>query len=211
MYNLIKLVFVNGEGVCVALSNWVVGDEGEVEESGSVTPVPAAGSSSARAARRKTDLMPTLPSPRDLTPRPMRSPGRAYSMSRLDILAQPRKPRVPVTEAAPARDPALSRSMTHLAQQPLRRGDTSRSMVQLSGPPVPPPRVTRAERLRRKAREAAAAKAESLPTSPGMYSLNILIFNTHFNTRFLRSFLKIIIFILLFYEGIDTRIIIPTI
>lgn len=185
-----------GEGVCDALTNWVVGDEGEVEESGSVTPVPAAGSSSARAARRKTDLMPTLPSPRDLTPRPMRSPGRAYSMSRLDILAQPRKPRMPIMEAAPARDPALSRSMTHLAQQPLRRGDTSRSMVQLSGPPVPPPRVTRAERLRRKAREAAAAKAESLPTSPGMYSPTTFKFNTHFNNRFfLKNFLKIIILI----------------
>lgn len=134
------------------------------EESGTVTPVP-----SARAARRKTDLVPTLPSPRDLTPRPMRSPGRAYSMSRLDILAQPRKPRTaPVMEVEP-RDPALSRSMTHLAGRPqaLRRNDTSRSMVQLTGPPVPPPRVTRAERLRRKAREVGNARAESVPTSPG--------------------------------------------
>lgn len=147
------------------LTRWLVGEECvDGEESGTVTP--------ARAARRKTDLVPTLPSPRDLTPRPMRSPGRAYSMSRLDILAQPRKPRTaPVVEAAPERDPALSRSMTHLAARPqrLRRTDTSRSMVQLSGPPVPPPRATRAERLRRKAREAANIRAESVPTSPGTH------------------------------------------
>ncbi|XP_046669499.1 ensconsin isoform X4 [Homalodisca vitripennis] len=51
------------------------GDEGDGEESGTVTPVPTAGTPSSRAARRKTDLVPTLPSPRDLTPRPMRSPG----------------------------------------------------------------------------------------------------------------------------------------
>lgn len=152
---------------CVVVTNTVlVGEECvDGEESGTVTPVP-----SARAARRKTDLVPTLPSPRDLTPRPMRSPGRAYSMSRLDILAQPRKPRTaPVVETTSERDPALSRSMTHLAGRPqrLRRTDTSRSMVQLSGPPVPPPRATRAERLRRKAREAANIRAESVPTSPG--------------------------------------------
>uniref|UniRef100_A0A1B6MA45 MAP7 domain-containing protein n=1 Tax=Graphocephala atropunctata TaxID=36148 RepID=A0A1B6MA45_9HEMI len=141
------------------------GDEGDGEESGTVTPVPAAGTPSSRVARRKTDLVPTLPSPRDLTPRPMRSPGRAYSMSRLDVLAQPRKPRAPVVEEP--RDPALSRSMTHLAARPLRRADMSRSLVHLSGQPVPPPRATRAERLRRK---AAAVRAESVPTSPGLRS-----------------------------------------
>ncbi|XP_046669498.1 MAP7 domain-containing protein 1 isoform X3 [Homalodisca vitripennis] len=139
------------------------GDEGDGEESGTVTPVPTAGTPSSRAARRKTDLVPTLPSPRDLTPRPMRSPGRAYSMSRLDVLAQPRKPRAPVVEEP--RDPSLSRSMTHLAARPLRRVDMSRSLVHLSGQPVPPPRATRAERLRRK---AAAVRAESVPTSPGL-------------------------------------------
>ncbi|XP_046669497.1 ensconsin isoform X2 [Homalodisca vitripennis] len=141
------------------------GDEGDGEESGTVTPVPTAGTPSSRAARRKTDLVPTLPSPRDLTPRPMRSPGRAYSMSRLDVLAQPRKPRAPVVEEP--RDPSLSRSMTHLAARPLRRVDMSRSLVHLSGQPVPPPRATRAERLRRK---AAAVRAESVPTSPGLRS-----------------------------------------
>ncbi|XP_011290637.1 uncharacterized protein LOC101899735 isoform X2 [Musca domestica] len=48
-------------------------------------------------ARRKTDLMPTIPSPRDghygsrssLSNTPSRTPGRAYSMNRLDQLAQP--------------------------------------------------------------------------------------------------------------------------
>lgn len=143
-----------------------VGEEGEGEESGSVTPVPAT-----RAARRKTDLLPTLPSPRDLPPRSYsaRTPGRAYSMSRLDVLAQPRKPRVtPPPQEPQTRDPSLSQSMSHLAARPLRRTDTSRSMHQLAfSAPVPPPRVTRAERLRRKAREAANAKAESVPTSPG--------------------------------------------
>nr|XP_017019437.1 inner centromere protein isoform X5 [Drosophila kikkawai] len=48
--------------------------------------------------RRKTDLMPTIPSPRDghyygsrssLSTTPARTPGRAYSMNRLDQLAQP--------------------------------------------------------------------------------------------------------------------------
>ncbi|XP_065359458.1 ensconsin isoform X2 [Calliphora vicina] len=48
-------------------------------------------------ARRKTDLMPTIPSPRDghygsrssLSNTPSRTPGRAFSMNRLDQLAQP--------------------------------------------------------------------------------------------------------------------------
>lgn len=119
--------------------------------------------------------MPTLPSPRDLTPgrgqsfRPTRSPGRAYSMSRLDILAQPRKLKIPAP-TPPPHDASLSRSMTHLAQQPLRRADTSRSMSQLSAPPAPPPRPTRAERLRKKAREAGASRspsAEQQSSSPG--------------------------------------------
>lgn len=143
----------------------------EVDVDGSSTPIPI---TTVRAARRKTDLMPTLPSPRDLTPgrgqtsRPIRSPGRAYSMSRLDQLAQPRKPRIPAPPPPP-HEGSLSRSMTHLAQQPLRKKDTSRSMSQLSSPPAPPPRQTRAERLRRKAREAAARSpsAEQQMSPPG--------------------------------------------
>lgn len=138
--------------------------------------------------------MPTIPSPRDLTPisssrpssvylqgnRPFsRSPGRAYSMSRLDQLSQPR--RRPAAELASlhekTRDPAtlrsspttaksMSCSMSHLAGSKqsqrgsqLCRSDASRSMSQLTGSgqgyPVPPPRSTRAERLRQRAREMA--------------------------------------------------------
>ncbi|XP_053661167.1 uncharacterized protein LOC128710152 [Anopheles marshallii] len=46
--------------------------------------------------RRKTDLMPTIPSPRDssrssLGTHTPRTPGRAFSMTRLDQLAQPRR------------------------------------------------------------------------------------------------------------------------
>lgn len=95
--------------------------------------------------RRKTDLTPTVPE-RDSTPPPRKGkPGRAYSMSRLDILSQPR----------PAPKPLLP-------AESLRRG-TARSMVSLG-----PPRPTRAERLRRKAREQQA-RSQSLdqPSSPG--------------------------------------------
>nr|CAD7202433.1 unnamed protein product [Timema douglasi] len=124
--------------------------------------------SSARVNRRKTDLMPTLPFPRDGA-RPGRafskSPGRAYSMSRLDQLAQPRRlPQTlaPLTEREPPRPPAglsassMSRSMSHLAGRgAMGRSHVARSMCQLVVGPVPPPRLTRAEKLRQKARDAA--------------------------------------------------------
>jgi hypothetical protein len=153
-----------------------------------------------RVNRRKTDLMPTIPSPRDLTPtsssrpssvhlqgnRPFsRSPGRAYSMSRLDQLSQPR--RRPATELAKLHektDPAMlgsspttaksmSRSMSHLAGSRqshrgsrLHRSDASCSMSQLTGSgqghPVPPPRSTRAERLRQRARRNITGSAGHL-------------------------------------------------
>ncbi|XP_014275334.1 ensconsin isoform X3 [Halyomorpha halys] len=101
--------------------------------------------------RRKTDLTPTVPE-RDSTPPPRKGkPGRAYSMSRLDILSQPRAAPKPLLPA-----------------EPLRRG-TARSMVSLG-----PPRPTRAERLRRKAREQQA-RSQSLdqPSSPGARSGDI--------------------------------------
>ena len=154
-----------------------------------------------RVNRKKTDLMPTIPSPRDLTPtsssrpssvhlqgnRPFsRSPGRAFSMSRLDQLSQPR--RRPATELAKLHektpDPAMlgsspttaksmSRSMSHLAGSrqsqrgsQLQRSDASRSMSQLTGSgqgyPVPPPRSTRAERLRQRARRIITDNAGHL-------------------------------------------------
>ncbi|XP_054270001.1 ensconsin-like isoform X13 [Macrosteles quadrilineatus] len=49
-------------------------EEREVPDSGTVTPVPPAGTPSSRANRRRTDLMPTMPSPRD-RPYSARSPG----------------------------------------------------------------------------------------------------------------------------------------
>ncbi|XP_018344031.1 PREDICTED: MAP7 domain-containing protein 1-like isoform X4 [Trachymyrmex septentrionalis] len=127
-----------------------------------------------RVNRRRTDLMPTIPSPRDGPPSTARSssakaftrsPGRTYSMSRLDQLAQPRKRTTeqqlgtlaeqqqsqPLQSAS-----SMSRSMSHLAApggaKSLKRSDNSRSMGTLPGA-APMPRPTRAERLRRKARE----------------------------------------------------------
>ncbi|XP_065201937.1 MAP7 domain-containing protein 2-like isoform X6 [Planococcus citri] len=139
------------------------------------------------AARRKTDLMPTVPS-RDATQSSCvsrnssvcssrRSPGRAFSMTRLDQLSQPRKPKTILTEqkGLSEANTDMSKSMTHLAgrssgggsggsgadagekSQSLKRCATSKSMVHLG-----PPRMTRAERLRKLAREGNSSSA---PTS----------------------------------------------
>lgn len=149
------------------------------------------GSAERKAARRKTDLMPTILSPRDLTPcsRPgsgsssRRSPGRASSMTRLDragvATASPfgvggagggggtggRRVHRPLSSRL-----SSARSMSHLAVGGADGGggggrsvlggakDRSthhRSMIALN--PVPPPRLTRAERLRKRAREFASA------------------------------------------------------
>ncbi|XP_076641932.1 uncharacterized protein LOC143352873 isoform X5 [Halictus rubicundus] len=122
-----------------------------------------------RVNRRRTDLMPTIPSPRDGPPSSgrsssakafTRSPGRTYSMSRLDQLAQPRKRPTELStlteqQSQPLSASSMSRSMSHLAAsggKSLKRSDNSRSMGTLPGA-VPMPRPTRAERLRRKARE----------------------------------------------------------
>ncbi|XP_012248935.1 MAP7 domain-containing protein 1 isoform X4 [Bombus impatiens] len=122
-----------------------------------------------RVNRRRTDLMPTIPSPRDGPPSSgrsssakafARSPGRTYSMSRLDQLAQPRKRPTELStlteqQSQPLSASSMSRSMSHLAAsggKSLKRSDNSRSMGTLPGA-VPMPRPTRAERLRRKARE----------------------------------------------------------
>lgn len=113
--------------------------------------------------------MPTIPSPRDGPPSSgrsssakafARSPGRTYSMSRLDQLAQPRKRPTELStlteqQSQPLSASSMSRSMSHLAAsggKSLKRSDNSRSMGTLPGA-VPMPRPTRAERLRRKARE----------------------------------------------------------
>ncbi|XP_022178072.1 MAP7 domain-containing protein 2-like isoform X27 [Myzus persicae] len=122
------------------------------------------GSAERRAARRKTDLMPTIVSPRDLTPcsRPgsssssRRSPGRASSMTRLDGTA------ATAFGGGGGRLLSSARSMSHLASGGGRsvvlgankdRSTHHRSMIALN--PVPPPRPTRAERLRKRAREFA--------------------------------------------------------
>ncbi|XP_014604646.1 PREDICTED: ensconsin isoform X3 [Polistes canadensis] len=132
-----------------------------------------------RVNRRRTDLMPTIPSPRDGPPTSgrsssakafARSPGRTYSMSRLDQLSQPRKRPTELStlteqQSQPLSGSSMSRSMSHLAAaaaaavtttasgtKSLKRSDNSRSMGTLPGA-VPIPRPTRAERLRRKARE----------------------------------------------------------
>ncbi|BES92996.1 MAP7 (E-MAP-115) family [Nesidiocoris tenuis] len=155
------------------------------------------------AARRKTDLIPTiLSSPRSesstvppsgaRTPSRKSAPGRAYSMSRLDVLSAPRRPRLPPAEApSPQLGSGGSRSRS--------RVDVYRSMSVLPGPaaaeksgqseegrpakglikgaksmlhlgPVPPPRATRAERLRRKAREMAAQGKSPDPSPAGARS-----------------------------------------
>ncbi|KAJ8665329.1 hypothetical protein QAD02_006991, partial [Eretmocerus hayati] len=178
--------------------------------------MPAAGCPTARFAnRRRTDLIPTLPSPRDgclstsvystLSGRSSsagkpfsRSPGRTYSMSRLDQLAQPRRRTAPPALADPHQlqttpqqqqqslaSSSMSRSMSHLAHSrgprhqqrdqsglmhgPLKRNDNSRSMGTLHGlgltlslvAAASSPRQTRAERLRRKAREHAQQQQQA--------------------------------------------------
>ncbi|XP_058810552.1 ensconsin-like isoform X2 [Phymastichus coffea] len=128
----------------------------------------AAGVSTRFANRRRTDLVPTLPGRSSSLAASSskafaRSPGRTYSMSRLDRLAQPRRRAGPPAGLAQA---SMSRSMSQLARPApapgLGRPDNSRSMGALPGP-------TRAERLRRKAREHAnpgLRSGEVTPNSP---------------------------------------------
>ncbi|XP_046425607.1 ensconsin-like isoform X5 [Neodiprion fabricii] len=140
---------------------------GEGEDSDGTPGTPS--SAYLRVNRRRTDLMPTIPSPRDVVPSTgrsssakafARSPGRTYSMSRLDQLSQPRKRPSELSTLAeqqsqPLGASSMSRSMSHLAAagtKSLKRSDNSRSMGTLPGA-VPTPRPTRAERLRRRARD----------------------------------------------------------
>lgn len=129
--------------------------------------------------------MPTIPS-RDQAPvrKPFtRSPGRAYSMSRLDQLARPRKRPTELPAVAETARPqtlrplsrpqqsSVSRSMSHLAvskpapaqsspQRPLRKS-SSRSMHQLSvAGTVPPPRPNRATQLRQQKLAGTATSSE---------------------------------------------------
>ncbi|XP_015610546.1 MAP7 domain-containing protein 1 isoform X9 [Cephus cinctus] len=156
------------------------------EESDGTPGTPSSGY--LRVNRRRTDLMPTIPSPRDGLPSAgrsssakvfTRSPGRTYSMSRLDQLAQPRKRPSELStlteqQPQPLGASSMSRSMSHLAApgaKSLKRSDNSRSMGTLPGA-VPVPRPTRAERLRRKAREQQSHQHQGIrsgevtPNSP---------------------------------------------
>ncbi|XP_069183147.1 MAP7 domain-containing protein 1 isoform X15 [Procambarus clarkii] len=124
----------------------------------------------ASAARRRTDLIPAMPSLRDSTganrssPR-HRSPGRALSLGRLDELARPRHrnpPLAPLHETTPSSvrmsQPArtISKSMCHLGPRPARpqtlettNGQLDRG-VSRSSVTLVQPRMTRAEILRQK-------------------------------------------------------------
>ncbi|XP_044257514.1 MAP7 domain-containing protein 1-like isoform X2 [Tribolium madens] len=160
-----------------------------LERSGESTPLVPAGCASGYVGRRRTDLMPTIPS-RDSPFAASRkslnhSPGRAYSMSRLDQLAKPRKrPDLPaVVETtysfrplSSPRQSSVTRSMSHLAvsktgpaqnRKPLNKSD-SRSMHQLSidGPTIAP-RTTRATQLRQQKLLASSncSEASSRPSS----------------------------------------------
>lgn len=96
-------------------------------------------------ARRRTDLVPTLTSAPRSENRTPRSPGRAYSMTRLDQLSQPRKQNVLVAVditssggggAGPVRPPR------HRSSGQLSRAAGHRSVGNLLAAvgPAPPPR-----------------------------------------------------------------------
>ncbi|XP_066247564.1 ensconsin isoform X2 [Euwallacea similis] len=149
------------------------------------SPTTPAGCVSGYLGRRRTDLVPTIPS-RDSsfhssTSRKSlnHSPGRAYSMSRLDQLAKPRKPILPaLNESSMAPKSSVTRSMSHLAhvgiklspRKPLNKAD-SRSMHQLSPDgPIAPPRVNRATQLRQQRlllaqQSTSTSEASSRPSS----------------------------------------------
>lgn len=124
----------------------------------------------ASAARRRTDLMPAMPSLRDTpatsrsSPR-HRSPGRALSLGRLDELARPRHrnpPLAPLHETTPSSvrmsQPArtMSKSMCHLGPRPTRPQTQETTSGQLdrgvsrSSVTLVQPRMTRAEVLKQK-------------------------------------------------------------
>ncbi|KAJ8923652.1 hypothetical protein NQ315_010232 [Exocentrus adspersus] len=146
-------------------------------------PQTPAGCASGYTGRRRTDLVPTIPS-RDSSFSSSRkslnhSPGRAYSMTRLDQLAKPRKrPDLPsLAESSPNPRPlssprisSVTRSMSHLAvsktgpsptRRPLNKAD-SRSMHHLSGDGVlSAPRTTRTTQLREQKLHASSNCSEA--------------------------------------------------
>lgn len=158
------------------------------------TPSTPAGCASGYVGRRRTDLMPTIPTrdPPYVASRKSlnHSPGRAYSMTRLDQLAKPRKrpdllPAVVETmhsnntfrPLSSPRQSSVTRSMSHLAvgkqsgqptnRKPLSKAD-SRSMHLLSvdGPTIAP-RMTRATQLRQQKLLASTTNGNDGGTSFG--------------------------------------------
>lgn len=111
-----------------------------------VTPTVPAGCASGYLGRRRTDLVPTIPSSRDSFFNSARkslnhSPGRAYSMTRLDQLAKPRKrPDLPSLDErnslpnsrplSSSRISSITRSMSHLAvgKKPSPTGSATNSL-----------------------------------------------------------------------------------
>ncbi|XP_044766136.1 ensconsin-like isoform X2 [Coccinella septempunctata] len=167
---------------------------GGLERAGeSSLPTTPAGCASGYLGRRRTDLMPTIPSRDSLSNSSRKSlshsPGRAYSMTRLDQLAKPRqRPDLPALNESDSsfrplshrthHQSSVTRSMSHLAvskaRQPvqlqqrksLNKSD-SRSMDQLSYGPVIMPRTTRASQLRQGKLQASSnsSDASSRPSS----------------------------------------------
>ncbi|KAL1419364.1 hypothetical protein MTO96_005440 [Rhipicephalus appendiculatus] len=144
---------------------------GEDPMTRSMTALPSQHS----RGRRKTDLMPVIPWNRSSATSRSRSPAtapsssssgvaqRAVSMSRLDVLAQPRRPRLlPASPSTSAATPPsmAAKSMLNLSSgsPPSRRGvvvDMSQSMVL----PGRAPRPTRASQLRATNRMMAVGPA----------------------------------------------------
>ncbi|CAH0562334.1 unnamed protein product [Brassicogethes aeneus] len=162
------------------------------ESSGPTTP---AGCASGYTGRRRTDLTPTI-TQRDASFTSSRkslnqSPGRAYSMTRLDQLSKPRKrhadmpalsesassPR-PLSSSMSSRQSSVTRSMSHLAvsktaghfasNKPLNKSD-SRSMHLLPQDGSAGPRTTRATQLRQQklhpTTSSNCSEASSRPSS----------------------------------------------
>ncbi|XP_056645681.1 ensconsin isoform X2 [Diorhabda sublineata] len=152
----------------------------------SSAPVIPAGCASGYSGRRRTDLVPTIPSKESISSSRKslnHSPGRAYSMTRLDQLAKPRRrhdlPSLAETNSfrplSSSSHSSVTRSMSHLAvsktapsptRRELNKAD-SRSMQQLTEKPHGLPRTTRATLLREQKLLASSncSEASSRPSS----------------------------------------------
>uniref|UniRef100_A0A6P7H2H7 MAP7 domain-containing protein 2-like n=1 Tax=Diabrotica virgifera virgifera TaxID=50390 RepID=A0A6P7H2H7_DIAVI len=149
-------------------------------------PTIPAGCVSGYTGRRRTDLVPTIPA-KDFISSSRKSlnqsPGRAYSMTRLDQLAKPRKRHdlKSLTETNSFRPlsssyhSSVTRSMSHLAvsksgpsptRRELNKAD-SRSMQQLTEKSISLPRTTRTSQLREQKliTSSNCSEASSRPSS----------------------------------------------